>query len=474
MRIVPLLGLPLLALSGCAVGPDYLQPPTVAAAQAWVEPASSKQVDSHWWRKLGDPMLDRLVDTAAVDNLDLKQAQSRLSEARANRDSVLEASLPRVNVNGSATANRVSAEGEFPVDSIPGFKRQFSLIDEGFDASWELDLWGRQSRQLEAADARSDAAIEARRNILLSVVAEVVRAYIDLRSAQAQLACARAEARVRIQIARLADQRYVAGEAPLSDKERAQAQARSTKAELPEIESEARAAAYRLALLTGQAPEALVDLSVSPTPLPKAPVTVGVGLRSDLLRRRPDIRRAERELAAATANIGVATAELFPRVTLVGSNGLQAQSAGALFTGGAARYGIGPSLSWPVLSMGRIRAQIRAASANADQVELAYERAVLTAFSDSETALNRYAAARRRRLERDVARTHAAAALALARQRRRVGEDALSTLLSSQSDYNAAEKAALRAQADELIALASLYKALGGGWEAFELHRTHK
>ena len=473
MRIISLVGgLPLLALSACAVGPDFTRPPAVAAAQTWTEPASSTQVDAHWWRKLGDPTLDRLVDAAVANNLDLKQAQERLRKARANRESAFAGSLPQLNLDGSATENLISSKGEFPIAAIPGFKRQFSLIDQGFDASWEVDLWGRLSRQVEAADARTEAAVEMRRDILLSTVAEVVRAYVELRSAQARLSSARSDAEARVKTARLSDQRYTAGEAPLFDKARAEALARSTVGELPGLESEARTAAYRLALLTGQAPEALVDLANHAASMPLAPKEVGVGLRSDLLRRRPDIRRAERELAAATADVGVATAELFPRVTLVGGVGKQSQSVAALFTSAATRYGIGPSFSWPVLSFGRIRAQIRAANASADEAALAYESAVLNAFSDSETALNRYAAARKRRLDQGAARSASATALDLIRQRYRAGEDDLPALLLSQSDYSAAEQRALTARAEELIAFVSLYKALGGGWEAFETPKS--
>jgi NodT family efflux transporter outer membrane factor (OMF) lipoprotein len=456
-------------LAGCVVGPDYKRPPTVAAASTWTEPASEGDVDAAWWRSLGDPVLDRLVETASTRNLDLREADGRLREARANRDATASGRLPQVEATGSATANRISGHGEIPIQRIPGFQRTFDLYDVGFDASWEIDLWGRVSSEVQASNARRDAALEARRDVLLQTIAEVVRAYVDLREAQALLASASADALARDRAASLVGQRYRAGEASLFDDARAQAQARSTRSALPGLASDAKAAAYRLALLTGQPPEALAGLAATPAPLPNLPARVGVGLRSDLLRRRPDVREAERNLAAATADVGVATADLFPRVTLIGGVGQQAQGVGDLTSGLSTRYQFGPTFSWPILSFGRIRAQVRAAGGRADQAGAAYEKAVLTALYDSETALNRYAATAAERRDRDVARAQSATALDLARQRYAGGEDSLLSLLAAQSEFSAAEQSAVAARAAELTALVGLYKALGGGWQAFDV-----
>jgi NodT family efflux transporter outer membrane factor (OMF) lipoprotein len=464
-----LVSVPLLVLAGCMVGPDYKRPPTVASATRWTEPASEHNVDVTWWRTLGDPVLDRLVEAASTRNLDLLEADGRLREARANRAQTVSGRLPQVNATGSATTNQISGNGEIPVQNIPGFRRSFDLYDAGFDASWEIDLWGRVARQVEASDARSQAAREARRDVLLQTIAEVVRAYVDLRGAQARLASASADADARERTASLVGQRYRAGDASLFDDARAEEQARSTRSALAGLAADARSAAYRLALLTGQPPEALAGLADKPAPLPTPPSHVGVGLRSDLLRRRPDIRQAERNLAAATADVGVATADLFPRVTLIGGVGQQAQAVGDLTSSLSTRYQFGPSFSWPILSFGRIRAQIHAAGGRADQAGAAYEKAVLTALSDSETALNRYAASAAERRGRDAALAQAATALDLARQRYVGGEDSLLTLLSAQSEYSATEQSALAARAAELTALVALYKALGGGWEAFDV-----
>lgn len=268
------------------------------------------------------------------------------------------------------------------------------------------------------------------------------------------------------------EQRYRAGEASRLDAERADAQALTTRSGLPGPASDAKAATYRLALLIGRAPDALSSLAEQPAPLPAAPGVVGVGLRSDLLRRRPDIRKAERDLAAATADVGVATADLFPRITLIWSVGQQARGPGDLASGLSTRFKVGPSLSWPILSFGRIRAQIRAADARADQAGAAYEKAVLSARADSETAINRYGAAASERVDRDVARARSSAALDLARQRYQSGEDNLLTLLSAQADFSATDQADLVARVSELTALVSLYKALGGGWEVADIPQS--
>jgi NodT family efflux transporter outer membrane factor (OMF) lipoprotein len=454
-------------LGGCAVGPDYRQPPTVASAPAWIEPANPNAVDARWWRTLGDPVLTGLVDMAVTRNPDIRIADAQLLEARASRDAAAGRRLPQIGVSGSVTKNQLSGNGAFPLSKIPGFDRRYGLYDAGFDASWEIDLWGRATRDVQAAGARAEAAVEARRGILLQTIAEVVRAFVDLRSAQARLVSVTQDADARARVSDLVGQRFHGGEASRFDAARADAQARTTQALVPGLEASVRAAAYQLALLTGQPPEAMTALVDHAADLPSTPPVVGAGLRSDLLRRRPDVRRAERDLAAATADVGVATADLFPRITLMGALGQQSRTAGDFTSGGSTRFEVGPSLSWPIFNFGRVRAQIRAADARSQAAAARYEKSVLGPLSDSETALNRYAAAGAERREREAARAQSAIALDLARQRYRAGEDDLLAVLDAQSAYSESEQAALIARAAELNALATLYKALGGGWEAF-------
>ena len=456
-----------IALSGCVVGPDYAAP-TPVVAEAWISPVSTAEVDGLWWRKLDDPTLTELVEAAIAGNADLRVAGARLREVRAGRDAVNGRASPQVGLGAGATENRLSENGALPVANIPGFDAQFPLHDIGFDASWEIDLWGATRRAVESADARVEAAEEGRRGVILQVVAEVVRAYVDLRSAQNLRESALADARAQQDLVRIVEARHAVGNASRFDITRARAQARATAAAIPAFEADAAAATYRLALLIGRPPEALTERLGESRALPTADLTVAVGLRSDLLRRRPDIRQAERELAAATADIGVATADLFPRISLAGGFGQQAREPGDLFSSDSLRFQVGPSLRWPILSGGRIRAQIRAADARAEAASIRYERAVLVALSDSETAINRYAAAGRTRVERDEAREEASLAVGLARRRYVAGEDDLTVLLLAESAFSLAERGSIQARTAELQQLAALYKALGGGWEAAE------
>lgn len=454
-------------LAGCTVGPDY-QPPATAVGDAWITPVSDAQVDAAWWTRFADPLLTELVESAVAGNKDLAEASARLREARANRDAVRGRSAPQVGVSSVATRNRLSENGPLPVGRVPGLGRDLSIFDAGFDASWEIDLWGGTRRAIESAEARAQSAEEARRAIAIQVIAEVVRAYVELRAAQSLRANAAADAEAQAKIARLIADRLRVGLASRSDFVRAEAQARGTAATVPLFEGDAAAAAFRLALLIGRPPEALYDRLRQPASLPSTDVAVGAGLRSELLRRRPDVRQAERDLAAASAEVGVATAELFPRISLVGGFGQQARNTGDLFSGDSLRFQVGPALRWPIFSGGRIRAQIRAADARADAALVRYERAILNALSDSETAINRYAAANRARAERNEARAAAAEAVGLTRQRYQAGEDDLTALLQTQASFSAADRLTVQARADELQQLVALYKALGGGWDAVE------
>ncbi|MBD3730957.1 MAG: efflux transporter outer membrane subunit, partial [Sphingomonadales bacterium] len=381
-----------LALAACTVGPDYAPPQTSVSPQ-WVEPASLDPVDLAWWENFNDPLLTRLVEQAIANAPEVRVAEARVAEARANRDAVYGGRAPQVQAKGSATENVLSKNGQIPIGNIPGFEREFPLYDLGFDASWEIDLWGRQTRQQQAANAQADAALEGRRDAQLRLAAEVARSYTDLRAAQRETALRRDIAVAAQGRADLADQLYTAGAGSRLDAEQARAAAASAAASVPQAEAQAASAAYRIAALLGAAPETLVPQLEAPAPLPQAPQVISVGLRSDLLQRRPDVRQAERQLAAATANIGVATADLFPRFSLLGSVGTQARAPGDLVSGDSLRLNIGPSFAWPIFSFGRIRAQIRAADARADGAAAAYEGAVAGALADSESAINRHARA---------------------------------------------------------------------------------
>ena len=452
------------ALAGCTVGPDYKRPATPGSTAAWVEPGTPGAVDLAWWNRFGDAQLSALVARAIENGPDLAEAEARLAEARANRDAVAGARLPSVTAKGSATENVLSRNGQLPIGQIPGFQREFHLFDGGFDASWEIDLWGRQVRQGEAAAAREEAALFARRDVMLTLIAEVARNYLDLRTAQANAATAKATAEADADLARLTRLRFDAGEASRLDAETAGGAARASAAAVPDAEASATAAAYRIATLVGSTPEDVGAILRAPGPLPASPDEILVGVRSELLERRPDVRRAERELAAATADIGVATADLFPRFSLFGSIGQQARNPGDLFSGDSTRLQIGPSISWPIFSGGTIRAQIRGADARGQGAAARYEKAVLGALSDSETAINRFLNARVAAQEAGAALERERAAFSLSEQRVARGEDDRLALARGHKALLVAERRESDAAARKAQAAVALFKALGGGW----------
>lgn len=452
------------ALQGCAVGPGFHRPAVNGTGTEWVAQANISPVEIAPWRSLGDPVLTELIEAAVAHNLDLREAQANLREARAQRDAVAGRRLPEVDATAAVNEEELSANGELPVRQIPNFNRQFSLYDIGFDASWEIDLWGGTRRAVEAATRRTDAAIARARDTLLQVVAEVVRTYAELRGSQASLAAARKDAEAQSGIATLVHQRFAAGEASNLDDVRAESQAHSTAAAVAGMDATVHAATNTLALLTGRPPESLSNLAVKAAQVPLPPTAVAVGLRSDVLRRRPDIRAAEAELAAATSDIGVETANLFPSVSLVGSLGQQTQSTGDLSKSSSTYYNIGPSLHWPIFAGGSIRARIRAADARAAASAARYEKAVLGALADSETAINRYAAARASLDERELARARTAQALKFAQSRYQTGDDDRVAVLEAESLYAAADEAWAAAAQESLEDYAAVIKALGGGW----------
>ena len=460
-RSLPLL----LLLAACTVGPDYHAPET-KAAPGWLEAGAPGQVDLQWWDRFGDPQLSALVQRAVASSPDLKEAEARLAEARANREAVAGGRLPTVTAKGSGTENVLSNNGQLPIGNIPfpGFSRDFPLFDLGFDASWEIDLWGRRTRQMQAASARLESATYARRDVMLTLIAEVVRSYMDLRAAQADAATGEAQAASNAELARLTRLRFTAGEASRLELDRSEAAAQASAAAVPNARAQANAAAYRIATLIGVAPEQVVPELQAPAPLPASPDTILVGLRSELLERRPDVRRAERELAAATADIGVATTDLFPRFSLFGSVGQQARDPADLFSGNSTRLQIGPSFSWPIFAGGTIRAQIRAADARADAAAARYEKAVVGALSDSEAAINRFLNARAAAADAAGSLAREQGAFALAQRRADRGEDDRLTLERARQSLLAAQQRDQQARAAQAQAATALFKALGGGW----------
>jgi multidrug efflux system outer membrane protein len=477
IRAAALLGASLLTLSGCKVGPNYAEPQTAAPEQwnalqdqsaagqgaaAHTTPQAAPIVLAQWWQSLNDPTLDSLIERAIASNLDLRQAKARVREARARRGVVSGDLFPRVDASASASRQRNSETSDAPLGP-PG--DEIDLYQAGFDASWEIDVFGGVRRRIEAADADLAASIEDERDILITLLAEIAQNYVELRGLQTRTTIAGSNLEAQRKTLAVTRSRFEAGLVGEFDITRAEAQVRTTEAVIPALESASRRAIHRLGVLLGRPPAALLAELTPTSEIPKTPAEVPVGLPSELLRRRPDIRRAERELAAASARIGAATADLFPRFSLTGSLGLQSSDAGDLGDSGSRYWSIGPSVSWPILDFGRIRSNIAVQNAREEQALAGYERSILVAFREVEDALIALA-------KEQASRDSLAAAVAADRRGVELAttlyEQGLSDFLSvlqAQRDLFRTEDALIQSDQAVTQELIRLYKSLGGGWE---------
>ena len=463
-----------IVLTGCVLGPAH-QVPAIDVDDAWhtterAESAvtTSAPVQTEWWQAIGDSVLTGLVKKAAIHNLDLRLAEASIREARALRRAQAAGYYPDINVGAAARREGLSENAGMPTGAGFGIPVDRDYYEAGFDASWEPDVFGRVRRSVEAADARLVASVENRADILMSVMAEVARSYIELRGAQRRMTITEENIELQRKTVTIVRQRHDAGDASNFELTRAEAQLRVTEATLPNLTADIRASAHRVAVLTGQEPQTLFDSLLAQEPLPAPPDIVPVGLRSDILRRRPDVRQAERVLAAETADIGVATAELFPRFFLTGGAAQQALSFGDLFDASSTAWSLGALMQWPVFRGGEIRARIDAEAVQAEAAALRYEKTVLVALEDAETALARYGQEleTRRRLEHAVASNERA--VRLARQRYELGEDNILAVVDAERELNLVANDLVRSETRTVTHLVSLYKALGGGWEVFE------
>ena len=455
------------ALGGCAAGPDY-RPPAIDTAPQYLAPAptfTAAPPDERWWTAYGDPLLDDLIAAALADSPDLLAAEARVRAARALHGVVGAAALPQLEARGDVSRDRLSSNGEnFANLPFKNPQTEFTDYRVGFDASWELDFAGRARRAREAAAARVDSALESRNEARVVLAAEVVSGYVSYRVGQQRVALAGETLAAYAQTAQLVDLQRAAGLASDLEQLRASAERRSAEAVIPPLEAETASALYRLAALVGQQPAALVARLAAAAPVPAPPDSIPVGLPSDLLQRRPDVRRAERELAAATADVGVAVAEQYPRFSLTGDAGLDSIRSGDL-TGAASRFwNFGPQLTVPLLAGGRLRAQVSAREAARDAALQSYRAAVLGALADTESALIRYAGEHSRTTSLTASRAALDRTLALARQRYGVGETALIDVLDVQRQRNQLADQQLQSAGQAALGFAALHKALGGGW----------
>lgn len=501
-----------LAVPGCMTGPDYKRP-DIATPEDWV----SEKADSinttdgditAWWTQFNDPILNSLIAKASEENFDRRIAASRVRQARAARGITAASLLPTVTAGASATRSQgreVNTGVGQPVSGSIGFgpggltrtinirgrnvsisqtasaaggttgltisptggapDRVNDLFSMGFDASWELDVFGGNRRAVEAADADLDAVVEAERQVLVSLVAEVALNYIDLRAAQNRLLITQHNIQAQGETVKLTAARYDAGLNSELDSVRAQALLANFEGKVPLLEQQVSSAIYRLGILLGGEPGMLLNELQPVMPLPLAPAEIPVGLPSDLLKRRPDIRVAERELAAENARIGVAMADLYPKFFLTGGVSGQSNVLGSALNDANQLWSFGPSVSWPIFQGGRIRANIEVQNERQEQALLRYEQTIMLALGDVESALVGFSKEQVYRLTLQRAVDANKRSVSLANERYARGLEGFLNALQAQRDLFDTEDQLVQSESIVLANLVSLYKSLGGGWD---------
>lgn len=467
-------------LGACTVGPNYAPPQVkmdadfgpLAATQPSTQPGAATTPapgsEAAWWEALNDPLLDQLVARAAAANLDVRQAAARIRAARAQFAVASGGQYPQANVAGGYTRQRFSQNAApFNAFDVPNFPWEFNLYQLGFDASWELDIFGGTRRALQAANADIAARIEERRGLLVSIAAEVARNYVLLRGNQLEIRLAQDNLRLQRESLALTQEQMNKGMGTQLDVSRAQAQVAATEAAIPLLERNAWQAIHRIALLANESVEGLAILQ-EPRPIPAVPQAVTVGVPAELLRRRPDIRQAERRLAAATARTGAAQAALYPRLSLTGFFNLQSESIDDLFTWKSRAFSIAPTVRWPIFDAGTLRAAVQVRTAGQEEALAGYEATVRQAVTEVRDGLVAFTTERRRRGSLAEAVTADRQALDLAQQLYGQGLTDFLTVLDAERELFTAQDALARSETDQATALIGLYKALGGGWETGE------
>jgi len=490
-------------LSACTMGPDFKRPvlqtpaqwPDASAATATATDAVRsvpvpEPIDPLWWNSFGDPLLTELVTRAMDSNLDLKIAAARLAESRAQFGQAKADEFPTLNGNASYTRELQSADGVIgllggsgspsatdtnglggrqggiPTQSATSTALPpFNLYQYGFDASWELDLWGRVRRTAENASATVDAQNEARHDAIVSTAAEVARDYLNLRGTQEKLRITRENLAFAERTVQLTNERAKHGLATDLDVANAQSQAESNAADIPQEEQQEAKLINAIGVLLGEYPQTLAAKLKEAPDVPVVPPRVPIGLSSELARRRPDIREAEAQLHAATANIGAAKADFFPKITLSGSVAIQATQFTNLGSWGARSYSAGPSLSIPIFEGGRLRSTLALREAQQQEAAITYRKTVLSAFQEVDDALTGFNAEQRRRDRLDASVQASKRALDIANKRYVRGLSNYLDVLTAQKTLLTSEEQWVDSTATVSTNLVALYKALGGGWD---------
>jgi NodT family efflux transporter outer membrane factor (OMF) lipoprotein len=465
----------LAGLASCKVGPNYDLPKT-EAPQQWAsaleagESARKPEVDLRtWWSVLNDPTLDGLIARALENNYDLSVAKSRVLEARALRGIAAADQFPSVNADGSYSRSRNSDNG---VGQRAGGSTQPSggvdNFQVGFDASWELDFFGRVRRNVEASDAQLESTVESLRNVQITLISDVALAYTDLRAFQRRVAIAQDNAKSQQETVNLSKARLEAGLSSELDLARATALLASTQAAIAPLEAGVRTSMYQIAVLVGRQPGALVAELSPVRAIPGVPGDLPVGMPSELLRRRPDVRSAERTLAQQTALVGVATGDLFPRFSLTGSFGFNSERVGNLVDMNSRYWSVGPAFAWNVFDAGKIRNNIKAQEARTQQALALYQKQVLVAFQDVENAMVNYAREQDRLAALKRGTDANQRAVDLSNQLYTRGLTDFFSVLDSQRQLFQTQDDQVQSERNVTADLIALYKALGGGWDPNE------
>ncbi len=481
VSLLPLaLAATVLSVSGCMVGPNYSRPsmtmsaayhelPAAAAATMPAPADETSTSEIRWWRRFDDAELTSLVERAVTVNNNIKIAQARVRQARAGRQVAQSLLYPQVGVGASVLRFRISQA----VVELPGANLEDSLFQVGFDAAWVVDLFGGTRRMVESARASEQSVDAQRRGIVLIIAAETARAYMELRGAQRQLDVANATLDEQRQTLAVTEDKRKNGLASDLEVVRARTEVEATAADVPPIEQAIRQYIHVLSTLLALEPTALSDELSPASPLPPVPIQLAAGVPSDLLRRRPDIQSAERELAAATAQVGVATAELFPRVVLGATGGLASRNFDDLFNANSTQkpsssYLAGPSINWTLFDAGRRKAAIKASEAEVDAAKAAYSDTVLGAFREVESALVAVDRARARVADLKQLSASARKGVNIAQRDYRNGLLDQLTVLDTQRQSSRADMLLAQGEVALAVDTVTLYKALGGGWEMAE------
>ncbi|MBW7971222.1 efflux transporter outer membrane subunit [Bradyrhizobium sp. BR 10289] len=452
-------------LAGCAVGPDYISP-TIALPTHWSDgagkpPRQSPAQLAQWWRRFDDPLLNDLIEEAVQGNLDVAAAKARIREARALQRQSVGALFPQVSGSGSATANRSSAG----VATEGVGATTYNQFQAGFDSSWELDLFGANRRAVESATYNVQASDDDLRATLLTLVGDVASYYIEARGYRARALLARRTAASQRATAALTQKKLDAGSTSPVDNAKAIAQAANTEAAIPAYETSYKEAVHRLGVLLGRDPTALVSRMARATAIPAPRLPLPKGIPADLLSMRPDVRKAERQLAQYTAKIGQAEAALYPDVSLNGSLSTTALKLGDLGKNSTIGWSVGPSLSVPIFNGGKLRAAVDVAQAQRDEYHIAWRSAVLTALEDVENAIVSLAQERIRIRSLSESASRYGEAARLSRSLYESGSSSFLDVLDAERSQFSAEDSLLESRANLARDYVALGKALGGGWD---------